>query len=963
MYQTEIYIAPARQGTINITLGSDTITGNDSDFNSNDIGKQLKIRTIYGYRSYGITAVSSPISITIDTLPDLSQRNCYYNTDYKLLDISPDANLPVTFSIIDISQPDKRGGTRSKTLELPGTKANNIVFNHIFEIDSDGTFNPNINADCIIYQDSVEILSGSFQLLQVNRNFDTITYECAVLGRVTNIYTVFGNKNLNDLNLSEFNHNYTQANQSASWTLDSDNGYIYPLIDYGETDASEQTIWQVNQLYPAVYVKTLIDKIFALAGFTYNSSFFNSSFFKKLIIPFNAGSFKYSEDEVASRLFQAGMISGKGTITTTASEGYLTIPYNDTSTGDDNDPSAQFDIGLHKWTVAKPGHYNLSLLTNLLITFYNSSGFLLELDYPAFIEVVITRGGTSLTMDPTTQDNISSYLHFSGSTVPYNVSIASQFENLYLLAGDIVSFQVHLRGDTSFSKFGVTVEVLPGSYVYNSVINENIAEGDGVVMSEVIPQNIRISDFFRSITNMFNLYIDEDANILNQLNIEPRNIFYASGALQDWTKKWDRSQPVNILLMGELTSQNYLFTYRADQDYWNDKYSKKYIQKDHNEIYGEYWLPVDNDFITNTQNIDVIFAPTILSQYQANSMVLSSIRFIDTNPGLSTDKTSPKGSVIRILYYGGLKAGSWTYRSLATGTAVDIPETRYPYAGHLDDPINPSLDINFGLPAELYYQAKGQSVTNNNLFNDYYSSQYDEITDKDSKVVDMYLHLTAADIQSLDFRNQVYIAGQYFRLLEVTDYDMVNAGLTKCRFIKVKNGRQFVASSHIINGGKGGVLGNQRIPILNNYYPANQSVVVIGKNNSSRKGGVLITGDGNVVTGKNVQALGSSNNLVHANNITLINTNGLTITEDNTTYVDGARYIKASDMTGQATLSGGTASVSFTGISTDSIILISYTGTGTLTGTLCVVADADYFTIHSTSPGDTAVVNWYIAKM
>jgi len=36
---------------------------------------------------------------------------------------------------------------------------------------------------------------------------------------------------------------------------------------------------------------------------------------------------------------------------------------------------------------------------------------------------------------------------------------------------------------------------------------------------------------------------------------------------------------------------------------------------------------------------------------------------------------------------------------------------------------------------------------------------------------------------------------------------------------------------------------------------------------------------------------------------------------------------------------------------------------GVLTGTLSVSAEPDAFTINSTSPGDTAVVNWFVAKM
>jgi hypothetical protein len=958
---TEILISPTRQGTVNITSGSHSITGNDTDFSAADIGKQIRIRTDNGYKSWTVSAVSSATAITISETADFSQDNCYYNTDFQLLDVSAEVSLPVTYSIIDITDPGRRGGTLSKTLVLPGTGANNIIFNHIFEIDADGTFNPNIKADCLIYQDKIEVFRGSFRLLQVHRTFDTITYECAVLGRVTNIYTAFGDKKLSDLDLSAYNHSYTQAIQAASWSLGSDNGYVYPLIDYGETDASGQTLWQVNQLYPAIYVKTLIDRMFAMAGYSYSSAFFNSAFFKKLIIPFNSGSFKYSETEVASRLFEAGISSGSAGITTNVTDQYLTIPYNNDSTAPYFDPSAQFDTSTHAWTVGKTGHYTLNVVSYLQAAFTNTTGLLTARDFPAWIELLVTRSGSPLPVTPIMQDDISEFMHYNGTNVPFNVTTHSVFENMYLLSGDVVTFRVHVGA--SIPAFSLHVDVLANSLVYNMVVNENISEGDGVVLSDVVPQNIRLSDFFRSITNMFNLYIDEDPDVPNRLNIEPRNDFYAGGALLDWTDKWDRSQPMNITPMGQLTARNYRFTYRADQDYWNDKYSKKFIQKDHNEIYGEYWLPVENDFLTDTQTIDLIFAPTVMSQYKANALVLPSIRFVDTNHALATDKTNPKSSVIRILYYGGLKTGAWTHRSLATGTAVDTLETQYPYAGHFDDPGAPTLDLNFGLTAELYFTLKDQSITNNNLYNKYYSSHFDEITDKDSKVVEMQLRLNPADINALDFRNEIYIAGQYFRLIEITDYDLVSGRLSLCKFMKAKTGKPFVSGTHPLNGGMGGNIGNQRVPLIDYSGISFTTGILAGLNNSTKDGSVLVTGKGNAITGKNVQVFGGNGNTIDASNVTLINTSGQTISTDGTTWIDGAKYIKAGDMAGQATLGSGTTIINFPGISSSSIVLICYTGDGTLTGTLSVTPATDLFTISSTVSGDTAVVNWYVARV
>ena len=141
------------------------------------------------------------------------------------------------------------------------------------------------------------------------------------------------------------------------------------------------------------------------------------------------------------------------------------------------------------------------------------------------------------------------------------------------------------------------------------------------------------------------------------------------------------------------------------------------------------------------------------------------------------------------------------------------------------------------------------------------------------------------------------------------------------------------------------------------------SGVLVGYNNTVKNNGVVITGDNNAVTGKNVQVLGGNSNIINANNVTLINTSGQTVTENGATYIDGSLYIKASDMSGQATLVSGSVIVPFMGVSATSVILVTDAGSGTLSGTLSVSAGINLFTISSSSGTDTATVNWYIAKL
>ncbi len=119
-----------------------------------------------------------------------------------------------------------------------------------------------------------------------------LEYEGALFGELSGLMAEISNKKLEDLDFSAYDHAYTHENISASWDNTPGSGYFYPLIDYGlyrETDiVANQGDYNVGTLRPAFYVKEYIDKIFQAAGYTYTSTFLNTSYFKSLIIPHNA---------------------------------------------------------------------------------------------------------------------------------------------------------------------------------------------------------------------------------------------------------------------------------------------------------------------------------------------------------------------------------------------------------------------------------------------------------------------------------------------------------------------------------------------------------------------------------------------------------------------------------------------------------------------------------------------------
>jgi hypothetical protein len=75
-----------------------------------------------------------------------------------------------------------------------------------------------------------------------------------------------------------------------------------------------------------------------------------------------------------------------------------------------------------------------------------------------------------------------------------------------------------------------------------------------------------------------------------------------------------------------------------------------------------------------------------------------------------------------------------------------------------------------------------------------------EITDKDSKLVSGYFHLSPNQLANLSFRNYYRIDQQYYRLHQV-EYDLNSNEPVKIEFLKLKVAPDFIAETTTSNGG------------------------------------------------------------------------------------------------------------------------------------------------------------------
>ena len=681
------------------------------------------------------------------------------------LDLSKDLSAEFTYNIDDIKEFASRETNFSKTIVLPGNAVNNKLFGHIFEFGSSNLYDenqPNVGynfnaskaASCVVFVDKIQIFKGILRILEIVIDNGVIEYECAVFGELGGFINAIGNDKLENLDFSVYDHVWSLANITASWDSVNGTGYYYPLIDYGKVSSADKHDWDVKAFRPALYVREYIDKIITNSGYTYESAFFNSAVFRRLIIPHNQKALTKTTSDF-----------NKATLTTPVEILSSRAISFDTVTGS----------GL-----AVSG-------TNSAFTYTGDKSIILKMDYEFGGDS--TSGNFRITRNGTTVYQ----LNFEGG-----IGIGGTFEIL-VNTGDVIAFRF---GNTAPNRDDppVTVDYGQVSFYSNAFVTTPLTLNDTLIMADVIPKGIFQRDFFASIVKMFNLYVVEDPNRSNHLIIKPYIEYYdfdgqsllafddfnsllqvndtdflllSDGTIDylDWTYKLDRSKPIKLKPMSELNGRYFEFKYKGDIDYYNEQYQKKF-----SEPYGTRIEDSGYDFAKDKQTAEVIFSPTPLVGYEGEDKLFSTVFKLNNNVEDNTDHN------IRILQ--AKKITGVTSYEVLDGLTTEGSLTTYGYAGHLDDPATPNADLNFGVPEELFFELNTDYPTAN-LFNAYWSEYVAEITDKDSKLLTASIYLKAADIFSLDFAKLIYIDGALWRLNSITDYNPTDIGITKAEFLKV----------------------------------------------------------------------------------------------------------------------------------------------------------------------------------
>lgn len=696
-----------------------------------------------------------------------------------ICDLYEDEDIPLSLSIDDFKNVAEKTQSYSKDFNLPATKRNNRIFTQIFEITNSvesnaESFNPYVQTQCVLKQDGNVIFKGFLKLIDIVNKEGEISYNVNLYSESIILVDVLQNRLFRDLDFDELTHDYNKTNITDSWydntgitlveplglssfaydsALGVNNTTVlkYPFVDWtGNLSVDNTTNYPIlNKLEdafrPFINCKYILDKIFNDAGFTYTSTFLDSSTFTDLFMDFNWGA---------------------GDMPVEVNSNAVVGNYNNTTEHYAGSSYTNLKLTFPTTNLAS---VNYDTSTNKITSVNNNSEFVIDYDYGVAnrngqpvvqLRWLLTRtDGTTEEIDETNPTTLN----------PFGVgSYAGQFTRT-LDSGDTLEAQFK---SSIASMFYQDYNIL-----ISSTATVNITRNITAVTESTLLNNLRGDlgqwEFIKGFINMFNLIIRQDETNPTNLLIETYDTVFNDidkgltladrNIINDWTDKIDASEiKLTPLDLAKETMFDYI---EDDKDFAANLYKNTFV-----EPYGSKTFTARGNtiFVESAEVSATPFAATIVKPLLDYTPQFLTPAIYSSDGGIYQSFDNKP----RILY----KTSASPFE-MTDGTSYSIPaqngvtgtgaETDYLKFSHTTDlpPLSTSLDLNFS--PHLLIGISGNTL--NSLYQQYWSNYFDELYNFDTKTMTVKVNLNASDITQFDFRNKVMIQNRVFRVNKI-DY-------------------------------------------------------------------------------------------------------------------------------------------------------------------------------------------------
>lgn len=723
--------------------------------------------------------------------------------------------VPITFQISEVRDINSAvNGSYSKSINLPGNQDVNRFFENIFDVNiSLSKFNPNLKVKAYYFVDEILNFEGHLQLLSIEQDEikGEVIYKCNIIGEVITLFTKIKDKYLTDIDLTaaptlvgpvNYTHLLNYNSLVNSWASLGTGGYYYGFIDWGVNN-SNMSFVHPEHLRACIYARVYLLGIFLNAGYTWTSTFLDSTFFKRLIIPPTEIP-ELTSAQINNNKFRA---EATGVQTFSKSLTYATgfLTYSESTLTNIAFQTETYDVAnvfvTPSFTPTTNGYYNVAVNVGL--------NFVVTRNAVDVSSVTTSNSGTVsfYIVNAANAAIASGILNMSSVSLAASNSnnVSIQLNNVLLSTLTsykvVVSFTDPLLIDTGSLGAGTWLlnsTLASGSNFAAELTNSTAIEGSSVNPNDLIPLNIKQSEFVSWIFKRFNLQCTVDKSIPNNLIIEPEPTFR-----QNTSRTWehDTGSHVDIIPMGDLDYNKFTFKDKEDGDYYNKLYQDEY-----KESYGIQRVDITNDFVKNENIYESGFSASPYAVNPNFPCILPQI-LTKTNGVITPCKPN-----IRLMYANGMTSMPTSQWTLSGGTVPGgfIVYSQIPMCGHTDNPYAPTFDLSWGQVKRIYAPAGilPTTWTTNNVYNKYYSQWVNRISDKNSKIIRARFILRPHDIAIFDPRYPIFtvINGEqgYYIVNKIEDYNPLVEEATLCELLKLTDYPVFIPGTYLISDTVGG---------------------------------------------------------------------------------------------------------------------------------------------------------------
>jgi hypothetical protein len=688
-------------------------------------------------------------------------RATYNGVKYDL-DVLEDTPIRVDISAIENGDIGEVFGATSQQFTLPGSKKNNRFFKHAYKVGVQSVPGLGESVEASVISKSNTLLEGSLFLDEVVRTPNGgYNYEITITNNVVSFNDSIKTTSVSDLDWGSYDHNFTVANVTGSWTNQLFGGDVYyPLIDQGrdglETTGSLPNVaidtepvarvgyinnitssLQVQQLTPAIRVSTVLDKIFEKGQFSYSSSLqplFNNLY----IMP------KQTENlSVKGASFSdSGFTSNPSTAQNITSNGssYVDVIFDNET----YDPTNSYNPTTGVFTVPKSGTYKFDGIISASVAAAPAMTSRTDVDFRLMVN-----GTTRVAFQPLIFD-------VGDEGQSDSIVITSNFINLNL--GDTVKLQ-RTNKITAGSQPTIIINTTSQFLATDSPINY---ETGTIKLGEQFEPQTKCIDILRGLIQKLNLVIEPVYTQNRVLKIESFNNWANSGKRVDWTKKIQKAD--RISLRSTLGNQQKTLVYQDNKD--NDKLSKQVIDNAEGFQWGTEVVNAASDVPQGERKIGAYFAPVILDTLPgtSNNLIPQLYKTDNTEEGRKTFKWKPR-------------LGYKVAGTLPTGSYIGANQelfTNYATISNYDTlPVVSGSTNNLHFNESFYPPVFDANATGSvTSYSTYWNSYISDLYNGDSKVLSAEIEFEPDEIRNIALNDKIFVEDRWYRINQIKGYNL-----------------------------------------------------------------------------------------------------------------------------------------------------------------------------------------------